>query len=171
MSRFLCGPIDGYRWALNGEGLKRDRCLRARHEQTRAVIARKEMINKRRTLEHLRLTRSVCVASKRAVRVVIAPPRVFSLTLVVAIPSARPIWTQRRRYESAEDALVVPIAASLSFAATCRGSSLFQPLLSLDVSSATGQLRLLAYIPDRSKQQGRRFPLASMSQALSIRLR
>src|SRR5271167_5192823 len=40
-----------------------------------------------------------------------------------------------------------------------------------DVSSATGQLRLLAYIPDRSKQQGRRFPLASISQALSIRFK
>jgi hypothetical protein len=38
-----------------------------------------------------------------------------------------------------------------------------------DVSSATGQLRLLAYIPDRSKQHGRRFPLASMSQAVLIR--
>src|SRR5947209_15274089 len=43
--------------------------------------------------------------------------------------------------------------------------------MSLDVSSATGQLRLLAYIPDRSKQQGRRFPLASISQALSMRFK
>src|ERR1019366_5630727 len=42
---------------------------------------------------------------------------------------------------------------------------------SLDVSSATGQLRLLEYIPDRSKQQGRRFPLASISLALSIRFK
>ena len=40
-----------------------------------------------------------------------------------------------------------------------------------DLSSATGRLRLLAYIPDRSKQQGRRFPLASISQALSIRFK
>ncbi len=40
---------------------------------------------------------------------------------------------------------------------------------SLDASSATGQLRLLEYIPDRSKQQGRRFPLASISQAFPIR--
>ena len=38
-----------------------------------------------------------------------------------------------------------------------------------DVSSATGQRRLLSYIPDRSKQHGRRFPLASMSQAVLIR--
>jgi len=44
-------------------------------------------------------------------------------------------------------------------------------LVALDVSSATGQLRLLEYIPDRSKQQGRRFPLASISQALSIRFK
>ncbi len=48
-----------------------------------------------------------------------------------------------------------------------------EPLLSawchFDVSSATGLLRLLLYIPDRSKQHGRRFPLASMSQAVLIR--
>lgn len=37
-------------------------------------------------------------------------------------------------------------------------------------SSATGQLRLLLYIPDRSKQHGRRLPLASMSQAVAMRL-
>ena len=37
------------------------------------------------------------------------------------------------------------------------------------VSSATGQLRLLVYIPDRSKQHGRRSPLASMSQPFLIR--
>ena len=43
--------------------------------------------------------------------------------------------------------------------------------MSLDLSSATGQLKLLAYIPDRSKQQGRRFPLASISQALAIRFK
>ena len=39
-------------------------------------------------------------------------------------------------------------------AATCGGRSLRYRLVSLDVSSATGQLRLLAYIPDRSAQQG-----------------
>jgi hypothetical protein len=48
---------------------------------------------------------------------------------------------------------------------------IYSPVVSLDVSSATGQLRLLAYIPDRSKQQGRRFPLVSISQALSIRFK
>src|SRR5437867_10411970 len=32
-----------------------------------------------------------------------------------------------------------------------------------------GQLRLLAYIPDRSKQQTRRFPAASIAQAFLIR--
>lgn len=32
--------------------------------------------------------------------------------------------------------------------------------------AASGACRLCEYIPDRSKQQGRRFPLASMSQAL-----
>jgi len=46
---------------------------------------------------------------------------------------------------------------------------LFCALCHLTLSSATGQLRLLLYIPDRSKQQGRRFPLASMSQAVAIR--
>src|SRR5262245_39490851 len=35
--------------------------------------------------------------------------------------------------------------------------------------SGTGQLRLLSNIPDRSKQHGRRLPLASMSQAFAIR--
>lgn len=42
-------------------------------------------------------------------------------------------------------------------------------LVSLHVSSGTGQLRLLLYIPDRSKQHGRRLPLASMSHAVAIR--
>jgi hypothetical protein len=36
-------------------------------------------------------------------------------------------------------------------------------------AEATGQLRLLSYIPERSKQHGRRFPFASMSQAVLIR--
>jgi len=42
-------------------------------------------------------------------------------------------------------------------------------LVSLDLSSARGRLRLLLYIPDRSKQQGRRFPAASIEQAFLIR--
>ena len=45
------------------------------------------------------------VASKRAVRVVIAPQRVVQLTRFVALPSARPVWTQRRRYRKEGDAL------------------------------------------------------------------
>ena len=36
-------------------------------------------------------------------------------------------------------------------------------------ANATGQLKLLSYIPERSKQQGRFLPLASMSQAVLIR--
>jgi hypothetical protein len=39
----------------------------------------------------------------------------------------------------------------------------------LHVSSATGQLRLLLYIPDRSKQQARRLPAESFEMATSIR--
>ncbi len=42
-------------------------------------------------------------------------------------------------------------------------------LVSYDWSSAAGQLMLLLYIPDRSKQQARRFPAASFEQATSIR--
>src|SRR5262245_45532589 len=54
-------------------------------------------------------------------------------------------------------------------AATCRGRTPLQRLAALDSSSATGQLRLLSYIPDRSKQQGRRLPPASIEQAFLIR--
>jgi hypothetical protein len=36
-------------------------------------------------------------------------------------------------------------------------------------SAATGQLRLLLYIPDRSKQQGRRSPADSFEMATPIR--
>jgi hypothetical protein len=44
-------------------------------------------------------------------------------------------------------------------------------LLCFDVSAATMQLRHLECIPDRSKQEGRRFPLASRSQPVSIRIK
>lgn len=51
-------------------------------------------------------------------------------------------------------------------------SDLTYRLVSLALSSATGQLRRLSYMPDRSKQHGRHWPLASPGapeEAVAIR--
>jgi hypothetical protein len=64
-----------------------------------------------------------------------------------------------------------PTQISTNFmpATATRGRILLIAWCHFDVSSTTGQRRLLSYIPDLSKQHGRRFPLTSMSQAVLIR--
>jgi hypothetical protein len=49
-------------------------------------------------MQEAQMATTLRVASKWAVRVVIAPQEGLPQTHLVALPSARPIWTQRRRY-------------------------------------------------------------------------